>query len=86
LGDLVLDVSGDLYGTIKGGGRFGSVFELSGDSHEIQNTVFYFNGDNGSAPLAGVFADQSGNIFGTTADGGINSDGVDLNSCFGTIF
>ena len=85
-GDLALDASGDLYGTIKGGGRFGSVFELSGDNHEIQNTVFYFNGDNGSAPLAGVFADQSGNIFGTTADGGINSDGVDPNSGFGTVF
>lgn len=85
-GDLALDASGDLYGTIKGGGRFGSVFELSGDNHEIQNTVFYFNSNNGSAPLAGVFADQSGNIFGTTANGGINSDGVDPNSGFGTVF
>ena len=88
-GELALDASGNLFGTIKGGfggDRFGTVFELSGANHEIQTTVLRFSGENGSAPLAGVFADHAGNIFGTTADGGINSDGVDPNSGFGTVF
>jgi uncharacterized repeat protein (TIGR03803 family) len=39
-------------------------------------TLVSFNGTNGTEPVAGLIADASGNLFGTTAQGGANTDGT----------
>jgi uncharacterized repeat protein (TIGR03803 family) len=72
---LTFDSSGNLYGTSSSGGsKFGgNVFELkhtaSGWKQRVLYTFTDTNGD-GAFPYAGVIFDQSGNLFGTTYEGG----------------
>ena len=73
---LVMDKSGNLYGTNpKGGarnGNGGTAFELTpgGDGwHEAVLHRFIENGDGGGA-YAGVILDSAGNLYGTTRGGG----------------
>ncbi len=74
---LVMDSSGNLYGTTAGGGASndGTVFELASGSGTI-TTLASFNGTNGANPLAGLIMDSSGNLYGTTESGGASSDGT----------
>ena len=76
---LIADSSGNLYSTTGGGGAsgYGTVFELANGSHTL-STLATFNGTNGGSPFAGLVADSSGNLYGTTAYGG--------SSTFGTVF
>ena len=74
-GSLVLDNSGNLYGTTNRGGSSGdgTVFELSPSGGTWTETVLYsFACCSGDAfePVAGVYLDASGNIYGTTLWGG----------------
>lgn len=76
---LTTDLTGNLYGTLQQGGAYGNgeVFELS-SSHG--NWIYYdlydFTGGNdGGTPLGSVVLDSSGNVYGTTANGGANSCG-----------
>jgi uncharacterized repeat protein (TIGR03803 family) len=74
---VILDASGNLYGTtIYGGntncGSFGSgcgvVFKLDTSGNE---TVLYtFNGGADGATPTGLIGDSAGNLYGTTFDGG----------------
>jgi uncharacterized repeat protein (TIGR03803 family) len=80
-GALYMDKDGDLYGTTEYGGTGtgyghggGVVYKLAPDGTE---TVLYnfcsLGGEDctdGSYPLAGVVADRSGNLYGTTTQGG----------------
>jgi uncharacterized repeat protein (TIGR03803 family) len=80
-GGLILDSAGNLYGTTTSGGSNGngSVFELVNSSGSYSENVLYsFTGTNGdgSRPYAGVTMDASGNLYGTTNNGGANSDGI----------
>ena len=70
-GDLTMDASGDLFGTTPGGGASdnGTVFELAKGSNTI-TTLAAFNGSNGDNPYEGVTMDASGDLFGTTYEGG----------------
>jgi len=73
-GSLVLDASGNLYGTTGYGGaqNDGTVFELSpkaGD-HWREKVLHSFNGIDGRMPLAGLVFDDCGNLYATTAAGG----------------
>jgi uncharacterized repeat protein (TIGR03803 family) len=64
-GVVVLDSSGDLFGTTENGaGGWGTVFELARGSGVVTNLAS-FNGTNGYGPR-GVAMDSSGNIFGAT--------------------
>src|SRR5665213_1325480 len=74
---VTLDAAGDLYGTTDGGGdsNDGTVFEIAKGSGTIK-TIASFNGTNGAGPLAGVTLDASGNLYGTTVDGGDSNDGT----------
>ena len=74
---LIMDGSGNLYGTTLGGGAgsCGTVFEVAHGSGTI-TTLTSFNGPNGSTPLAGLIMDDDGNLFGTTALGGANDSGI----------
>ncbi len=83
---LMLDSSGNLYGTTEGGGLApygtseGTVFELSGANHSTYTTVAEFTGNSGATPgadpLGNLAMDSSGNLFGTTQSGGSYGDGT----------
>lgn len=80
-GGLIFDAAGDLFGTTATGGTsaggafgYGTVFEIphSGGSYaSVPTTLVSFNGANGSDPLAGLVADGTGDLFGTTSLGGV---------------
>ncbi len=102
-GGLVFDSSGNIYGTTGSGGanctqtnlRCGTLFELSPVSGGgWSETVLYNfcqsgfpNCADGAIPESGLLMDASGNIYGTTSQGGtgpcVRSGGV--NGC-GTVF
>jgi len=78
-GDLIADSNGNIYGTTSAGGTFreGTIYTL--DTHtSALTTLVSFNGANGAFPFAGLLRDVSGNLYGTTQDGGPNN--------FGTVF
>jgi uncharacterized repeat protein (TIGR03803 family) len=74
---LILDSGGNLYGTTETGGASGdgTVFELAPGSGTI-TTLASFNGTNGADPQAALLMDSSGNLYGTTAQGGAAGDGT----------
>jgi len=76
-GQLIADRAGNLYGTTEFGGIAdnGTVFELSPPTvkgGKWTETVLYrfTGGSDGLAPNAGLVFDSSGNLYGTTFDGG----------------
>jgi uncharacterized repeat protein (TIGR03803 family) len=79
---LIADGAGNLYGTTASGGGHGDgvLFELSpaaGGKRLWTETVLHsFNGTDGLNPQGGLLADGAGNLYGTTYQGGANSDGV----------
>src|SRR5207237_593091 len=74
---LIEDGSGNLYGTVAGGGAsgVGTVFEVAARSGVI-TTLASFRGANGQCPQSGLVRDSSGNLFGTAYPGGASSDGT----------
>ncbi len=82
---LVMDSSGNLYGTTIFGGTSsdGTVFELAHGSGNII-ALASFNGTNGAAPEAALILDSSGNLYGTTDEGGPANDGTVFELAHGT--
>ena len=76
---LVIDGSGNLFGTTQAGGTadFGTVFELSGGT---QSVVYSFcrqrNCADGATPVGGLIPDSAGGYFGTSYQGGSHSAGT----------
>ena len=75
---LILDKSGALYGTTEDGGdadcKCGTVFRIAPDGKE--KVVYSFKGGNdGVYPDAGLLL-KSGELYGTTAEGGANGNGT----------
>jgi len=73
---LILDASGNLYGTATLGGIYGGgiVFELRPTSggNWAEKVLHYFGkGTDGVYPEGGLVMDASGNLYGTTQDGGV---------------
>jgi uncharacterized repeat protein (TIGR03803 family) len=72
--DLIWDSSGNLYGTTDVGGanNKGTVFKLSNSGGTWTESLLYsFAGSpDGAYPLAGLVMDKSGNLYGTTNEGG----------------
>jgi uncharacterized repeat protein (TIGR03803 family) len=80
---LLMDGSGNLYGTTTNGGASGAgtVFELVNSSGSYSEAVLYSftnSGGDGGYPYAGLLMDGSGNLYGTTINGGASG--------FGTVF
>ena len=79
-GGLVFDNAGNLYGMTTQGGSagFGTVFELSPSGGGWTEKVLYnFQGaSDGDYPTAGLLLDQSGNLYGSTSDGGTGGGGT----------
>ncbi len=67
-------ISGGDGGVSAPGGGNGAIFELPQGGSSI-NTLATFNGSNGADPN-GVIRDASGNLFGTTQEGGVNGGGT----------
>jgi uncharacterized repeat protein (TIGR03803 family) len=76
----VIDEAGALYGTTYRGGadNSGTVFELTPSGSSYTESVLYSfgSGTDGSAPVGGVVADKSGNLYGTTHLGGQTGNGA----------
>lgn len=87
-GDVVFDASGDLYGTTAeggGGGFMGTCGEYGcGVAYEISpsngswntSTIYQFVNGPANTPFSGFVRDSSGNLYGTTVEGGAAGDGV----------
>ena len=85
---LVLDGSGNLFGTTNAGGSAnagcgnggcGVVFELSPVAGKWPEKIlhnFQENGSDGYASVAGLTRDAKGNLYGTTFYGGLYNDGT----------
>jgi uncharacterized repeat protein (TIGR03803 family) len=89
---LAFDAAGDLYGTTSSGGNLncggcGTVFELtpSVSGSWTETSLITFGGPDGAEPYAGVTLDPSGNVYGTTFQGGDNGSGCGRFGC-GTVF
>lgn len=80
-GTLLVDASGNLYGTTSYGGGTegaGTIFKLAPDGTK---TIIYFfcsqtSCKDGSHPYAGLISDGAGILYGTTAYGGSAASGV----------
>ncbi len=74
---LLLDSAGNLYGTTLMGGtaNLGTVFKLdtAGQLTVLHN---FSGGTDGKSPAGGLLQDASGNLYGTTTQGGSLSHGV----------
>ena len=83
-GHIQFDQAGDIYGTTSLGDQHGcsncgTVFELSPSSGGWTDNVLYaFKGgsDDGYGPVGDLVFDQAGNIYGTTAAGGVTYNGT----------
>ncbi len=77
IGALLMDASGDLFGTTSGGGALGdgTVFELAAGASAV-TTLASFNGADGQTPTAGVVMDSSGDLIGTASQGGASGNGT----------
>jgi uncharacterized repeat protein (TIGR03803 family) len=77
---LVRDAAGNLYGTTFRGGNCtecGTVFELGQNGRSFK-VLHDFTGQpaDGSNPVGDLFRDKSGNLWGTTLNGGSNNTGT----------
>ena len=81
---LVMDTSGNLYGTTMQGGSFhnqnvclagcGTVFELTKDAGGNWKEIIlhsFNSGQGGSGPVAPLVLDKAGNLYGTASAGGL---------------
>lgn len=73
----VIDAKGNLYGTTNGGGAFGDGVVYKIDASTGKETVVYsFFNVNGSYPRSGLIIGRTGNLYGTTLNGGAYGSGV----------
>jgi len=76
-GTLVFDGSGNLYGTSNRSGQYqsGTAYRLKPTKQGVKEVLYSFCSHtgcpNGSDPFAGLILDGSGNLYGTTFDGGL---------------
>jgi uncharacterized repeat protein (TIGR03803 family) len=79
MGGVVLDSSGNIYGTTWLGGLYGygTVFQIDGSGHEKVLHSFA-GGSDGANPLSGPVLNQAGILYGSTSAGGPSG--------FGTIY
>jgi uncharacterized repeat protein (TIGR03803 family) len=71
---LTIDSMGNLYGTTHIGGVYGNgtVYEMTpaNDGTWSETVLYSFSGTDGANPFSEVTLDQSGNLYGTTGNGG----------------
>ena len=73
---LVVDKTGNLYGTTYGGGQsYGVIFEIAFGTWTESVLYSFTGGSDGAHPAAGLLKDKAGNLYGTTTFGGQNNNG-----------
>lgn len=81
----IIDRAGNLYGTtLTGGGNYTSGCDYTGcgvvyrfDTNGNETPLYIFNGaPDGKNPVGGVVADNAGDFYGTTANGGAHGYGT----------
>jgi uncharacterized repeat protein (TIGR03803 family) len=84
-GGVIFDPAGNIYGTTYEGGvqadcdthACGIVYKLSpANGNWLQTVLYTFSGSNGAGPEAGLTFDATGNLYGTTAQGGTYDQGI----------
>ena len=75
VGGLIRDATGNFYGTTRNGGTNGkgTIFKLNPKTREEIVLYSFTGGIDGALPHAGVIMDAAGNLYGTTATGGIEA-------------
>lgn len=77
---VVLDSSGNLYGTTFAAGAhgYGNVFQLthSGSGWSANSLYAFHDSTDGGKPFGGVIFDDAGNLYGSTSTGGTGSGGT----------
>jgi uncharacterized repeat protein (TIGR03803 family) len=86
LGGVILDSSGNLYGTTVYGGNGPCAFDACGTVYELtpqpkgvwaEKILYNFtNGADGANPYFGLTFDAAGNLYGTTEYGGVDAGGT----------
>ena len=76
--DLIMDASGNLYGTTRSGGNdypgLGTIFKVTPAGTE--SVLHAFTGSDGEFPFSALNADSAGNFYGTTYEGGSSGSGT----------
>ena len=74
---LVTDGSGNLYGTTQSGGLSydGTVFKIDAGTSHLTDLIQFKDGMDGAGPTT-LIADTRGDLYGTTAGGGLYYDGT----------
>jgi uncharacterized repeat protein (TIGR03803 family) len=92
---VVMDASGNLYGTTQYGGFFdptnaflgaGIVFKLDPSGNETELHEFGLDSADGAYPQADLIMDASGNLYGTTQGGGSSGLGTVFKLTFSVPF
>jgi uncharacterized repeat protein (TIGR03803 family) len=92
---LIRDASGNLYGTTSSGGvnscdnpGCGTVFKLApnSDGSFAESVLHSFDYTDGASPDAGLIEDASGNLYGTTSNGGAGLSSECEGCSSGTVF
>jgi len=78
---MILDASGNLYGTLAYGGLgngYGDVFEAvhNADGTWTEKTLYAFDSTHGASPYGGLVFDSVGNLYGTASLGGDFNAGI----------
>ena len=83
---VIIDHAGNLYGTTLSGGNLnchapdgcGVIYQLTpSGSGWVENILYTFqDGSDGANPNGGLIFDQSGNLYGTTNQGGTGQGGT----------
>jgi uncharacterized repeat protein (TIGR03803 family) len=92
--ELVFDKDGNLYGTTQWGGTgckptgCGTVFEMTNKNGQWRQTTIYAfkGGADGTNPTSALVLDKDGNLYGTTAVGGIGPCDIESTPGCGTVF
>ena len=84
-GTLIMDASGNLYGTTSSGGGNGdgTIFEVMAGTNSLV-TLASFSGTDGATPLSPLILDANGDLFGMTNTGGANNYGTVFEVVAGT--
>jgi uncharacterized repeat protein (TIGR03803 family) len=79
LGGVVVDLSGNIFGTTSRGGtkNLGTVFSFpAGSTSSFVTTLASFTGSNGTVPTSNLLLDSGGNVVGISGGGGTHSAGT----------
>ncbi len=74
-GGIILDPSGQIFGTTPNAGSAGMVYQM--DASGKERTLYTFPGAaDGTTPFGSLIMDAKGNLYGTTQKGGPTNSGV----------